>query len=344
MSVEGFSLIEHFDYMKRSIPQPFLIPSSEVNEIVRASDGLDCDYIIKTSKHDYSLSRNSLKKLVDSLGVKYKLLSAVCDETNVIELVLPIVNKLFKCYSDCFVFYASADEALVIIDLNVNSVKGEEGTRYEDGPSPWQIDINKNADEFTCFANFMDKYSLTENDTSVLVKSDSVFGTKVSMNLFKPISGSYFQPMLSFVGKFSNMGGFTEIHPALYDETTDIVVQFPMNYVGKDTQMTFSEMMSKLYHIHSTFDLNDFIFREMNELIASDDAPGSVKSVISNIIVNSTINMNQSIKDILTECNTVANSMKPAKARKFKAQVGNIIGWCVLMKHVGCSNCGHIHI
>lgn len=344
MSIESFSLVEHFDYMKRSIPQPFYIKPYDVNSIVRADNELDCDYVIKTKQHDYSLSRGSLKKLVDSLGVKYKLLSAVCDETNVIDLVLPIVNKLFKCFSDCFVFYANSDDALTIIDLNVNSVKGEEGTRYEDGPSPWMFDINKEADSFTCFANFMSKYDITDDDTNIQVKSDSVFSTKVSMSLFKPLTGSYFQPMLMFVGKFSNMDGFTEIHPSLYDESTGISIAFPMNYVSKDNQMPLTDMLSKLEHIHTTFDLNDYIFREMNELVASYDTPNSVKSIISSIVVDSIINMNQPIKDILVECNTIASNMKPAKAKKFKNQIGSLIGWCVLMKHIGCSNCGHIHI
>lgn len=344
MSIEGFSLIEHFDYMKRSIPQPFYIPSNSVKEIVKGDSGLDCDYVIKTTNNNYSLSRNSLKKLVDALGVKFKLLFAVCDEVNVLDLALPIVNKLFKCYSDCFVFYAKSDDALTIIDLNVNNVKGEEGTLYADGPSPWTVDINKNADELTCFANFMYKYGITNEDSDIQVKADSVFDTKVSMNLFKPVSGSKFQPMLSFAGKYSNIDGFSEIHPVLYDEDTKISIAFPMNYASKDNQMSYSDMNVKLNHVHSTFDVNDYIFREMNELVASDDTPNSVKATISNIVVDSVINMNQPIKDILTECDTLARDMKPAKAKKFKSQIGNLIGWCVLMKHKGCSNCGHIHV
>ena len=173
MSVEGFSLIEHFDYIKRSIPQPFFIPSSEVKEIVKADSEVDYDYIIKTTKHNYSLSKSSLKKLVDSLGIKFKLLFSVCDETNVLDLVLPIVNKLFKCFSDCFVFYATADDALTIIELNVNNTKGEDGTRYEDGPSPWTDESKQKLELFTCFARFIETFEITDSDTNIQVKSDS---------------------------------------------------------------------------------------------------------------------------------------------------------------------------
>lgn len=344
MSIEGFSLVEHFDYMKQSIPQPFFIPTNEVKEIVREDNGTECDYIIKTTKHNYTLSRASLKKLVDALGVKSKLLYAVCNETDVLDLVLPIINKLFKCYSDCFVFYADLDDALSIIELNVNNVKGEEGTRYEDGPSPWNDELKVKPELFTCFAGFFDKFEITDSDTDIQVKADSVFDNKISMCLYKSASGSMLQPMLNFTGKFSNMNGFTEIHPSLFDENTGINIVFPMNYINKQSQMNFADMLKKLNHIHDTFDVNDYIFREMNELVSSDDAPNAIKSAISNIITDSVINMNQPIKDIFTECSTLANNMRPAKANKFKNQIGSIIGWCVLMKHVGCSNCGHIHI
>ena len=63
MSIEGFSLVEHFDYMKRSIPQPFFIPTNEVKEIIKADSELDYDYLIKTTKHNYTLSKNSLRKM-----------------------------------------------------------------------------------------------------------------------------------------------------------------------------------------------------------------------------------------------------------------------------------------
>lgn len=345
MSIEGFSLVEHFDYMKRSIPQPFFIPTNEVKEIVKADSELDYDYLIKTTKHNYTLSKNSLRKLVDSLGVKFKLLFSVCDETNVLDLALPIINKLFKCFSDCFVFYATSDDALTIIDLNVNNAKGEEGTRYEDGPSPWNDELKAKSELFTCFAGFFDKFEIADSDTDIQVKADSVFDNKISMLLYKPVTGSTLQPMLNFTGKFSNMNGFTEIHPSLFDENTGINIVFPMNYINKQSQMTFEVMLNKLKHIHETFDVNDYIFREMTELAQPEsEAPNSIKSLISNIITDSVINMNQPIKDIFTECNTLANDMRPAKAKKFKNQIGNIIGWCVLMKHVGCSNCGHIHI
>jgi len=344
MSIDSFSLVEHFDYMKRSIPQPFFIENKDVKEIVKGDSELEYDYIIKTTGHNYTLSKASLKKLVDALGVKFKLLFAVCDEVNVLDLVLPIVNKLFKCYADCFVFYAKSDDALTIIDLNINNTKGEEGTRYEDGPSPWPNDVKTKPELFTCFADFMNKYEITNDDTDIQVTADSTFDNKINMNLFKPVKGSNLQLMLSFTGKYSNMDGFNEIHPSLYDEDTGITITFPMNYVSKDNQISFSDMNTKLNHLHSTFDVNDYIFRDLNALEASDDTPSSIKSVISNIITDSIINMNQPIKDILTECDTLARDMKPAKAKKFKSQIGNIIGWCSLMKHSSCSNCGHIHM
>ena len=60
MSIESYSLVEHFDYMKNFIPQPFFISCDSVCEIVKNGDD---EYVIKTSKGNYSLTKKSLKKL-----------------------------------------------------------------------------------------------------------------------------------------------------------------------------------------------------------------------------------------------------------------------------------------
>ena len=155
--IESFGLNEHFEYLKSCVPQPFSIKSSDIIDFKKdvSNDG---EYIIETTNGDrFSLSKPSLKKLVDSLGIKVKLLSAVCSETDVIDLTLPIISKLFKCFSDCFVFYALSDDRFFIVDLNLNNAKGEEGTVFENGPSPWPISIDDNKQSYTCFADFKDK-------------------------------------------------------------------------------------------------------------------------------------------------------------------------------------------
>ena len=101
MAIDSFSLVEHFDFMKRYIPQPFYIKSEDVKCIKKDED----QYFIETNKWNYDITKSAMKKLVDSLGVKIKLLDVVADEVNVIDMVMPIINKLFKSFADCFVFY-----------------------------------------------------------------------------------------------------------------------------------------------------------------------------------------------------------------------------------------------
>lgn len=339
--IESFGLNEHFDYLKNCIPQPFSIKSSDVIAFEKDTSN-DGEYLIETANGDkFSLSKPSLKKLVDSLGVKVKLLSTVCSETDVIDLALPIINKLFKCFSDCFVFYALPEDRLFIIDLNVNTAKGEEGTMFENGPSPWPFDVSENPQAFTCFAAFKEQYDI---DDKVLVKADEILsGLQVNMNLFKEVIGASVQPMLTFSSKCSNLNGFSDIHTTLYDPTSDIYIQFPMNY-AKDEGATFDDLWRMATHLYEKFDVNDFIFQEVSELAASDDTPSNIKSFISSVLVDSVINVNQPIKDILAEATTVCNNLKPAKARKLRKSLGHLIAWCVCMKHNGCSECHHLHI
>lgn len=339
--IESFGFNEHFDYLKNCIPQPFSIKSSDVIAFKKDASN-DDEYIIETTNGDkFSLSKPSLKKLVDSLGVKVKLLSAVCSETDVIDLALPIINKLFKCFSDCFVFYALPEDRLFIIDLNVNAAKGEEGTMFENGPSPWPFEVSENPQSFTCFVAFKEKY---DADDKVLVKADEVLsGLQVSMNLFKEVIGASVQPMLTFSSKCSNLNGFSDIHTTLYDPVSDIYIQFPMNY-AKNESTTFNDLWRMATHIYEKFDVNDFIFQEVSELAASDDTPSNIRSFISSVLVDSVINVNQPIKDILAEATTVCNGLKPAKARKLRKSLGHLIAWCVCMKHSGCSECHHLHI
>lgn len=345
MSIDSFGFNEHFDYMKNCIPQPFLIKSDDVVSLEYDSDLQD--YVIKTKRFKYTVARGVLKKLVDALGVKVKLLAAAADdEADVIDLVLPAVNKLFKCFADCFVFYSRSDDNLTIIDLNVNAVKGEEGTKYENGPSPWKIDVNKSPSSFTCFADFKGKFCIDDNDSNILVKADDILSNKVLviMNLFKVVPDSLLQPMLTMCSKFSNMNGFTEIHPMLYDTMTNIEITFPMNYGNAHADTPFETLWGKALHVLESTDLNDYIFREISELEASDDTPTSVKNFISSILIDSIINVNQPIRAILDEAVTVSAQMKAGKKKKFLKQLGGLIGWCICMKHRGCESCGHIHI
>lgn len=341
MTIEGFGLNEHFDYMTNYIPQPFGITSSNVNEFKKESE----DYIIVTNDNKkYTLTMPSLKKLVDSLGVKVRLLNSVCDETDVIDLAIPIINKLFKCFADCFVFYASQDDSHLIIDLNVNSARGEEGTMYEDGPSPWPINISEHPRAFTCFASFKDKYSIDDSDTDILVKADDILqGSQVTINLFKDVTGTALQPMLTFSSKFSNLNGFADIHATLYDHNSNIYISFPMNY-AKDDDITFEELWKRVLHLYEKVDLDDFISQEVSELAASDTTPNNVRNFITSILVDSVININQPIKDILAESVTICNGLKQSKAKKLRKSLGNLIAWAVCMKHSGCSECHHLHI
>lgn len=341
MAIDSFSLVEHFDFMKRYIPQPFYIKSEDVKCIKKDED----QYFIETNKWNYDIAKSAMKKLVDSLGVKIKLLDVVADEVNVIDMVMPIINKLFKSFADCFVFYAKNEEPLSIIDLNVNNQRGDEGTIYENGPSPWEIDIESQKDQFTCFINMLPALGIDENESDILVKADDIMpnNSQVLLNLFRS-TNSNLQPMLVFTSKFSNMSGFTEIHPAIYDTATGINMVFPMNY-HTDEQLTFDEMWDKTLHVHSTMDVNDYIFSELSELAISDDVPNGVKKFISDILCGEfDLNVNQPIKDILVEANQLSESMKIKQASKFKSKLGIIIAWACMQKHKSCSSCGHITI
>lgn len=343
MSIECFELVEHFDYIKNYVPQPFYISSDSVKEFMINDDG----YFIVANNRKYSLNRQTAKKLVDSLGIKIKLFTDNGNsESNVVEQVLPAINKLFKCFADCFVFYASNEDPLEIIDLNVNNMKGSEGTKYENGPSPWKFDLKHNASVFTCFNNFLTTYCINKDD-QVMVKADDIMSSpvNVSMYLFKVVHDTTLQPMLSFNSKFSNMNGFADIHPVLYDSSTDIYITFPMNYVKSLDQDIFDDMWNKkLTHLSQTTDLNDYIFREVNELAASNEAPTSVKNFISALLVDSTLNLNQPIGTILTEAHNLSTQMKPAKAKKFKKQLGVVLGYCLCQRHMSCAKCGHMDL
>lgn len=341
MNIDCYELVEHFDYMKGYIPQPFYIPSDTIKSFSKTEDG----YTIETNKFTYTLTTSCAKKLVDALGIKIKLFANDDNEAySVIEQVIPAINKLLKCFSDCFVFYSSNDDHLEIIDLNVNTMKGAEGTKYENGPSPWKVDLKKNSTFFTCFTTFIDTFGLDGCD-GVMVKADDIMATssQVSISLFKPLKEGTLQPMLSFNSKFSNMKGFADIHPVILDSVTGINISFPMNYSRED-QLSFDELWEKVKHLYSSLDMNDFIIREINELAASKETPGSIKSFISSLLVDSIINVNQPIGSILTEANTITAQMKPAKAAKFKKQLGALIGWCLCMRHSSCSSCGHIDL
>lgn len=342
MTIESFGLIEHFDYMRNYIPQPFYIPSKTVKNIVKSED----NYTINTTRGTYLIDNRSMKKMVDALGIKIKLLSAVCDETDVVDLAMPIINKLFKCFADCFVFYATSDDVYTVVDLNVNTEKGDEGTKYENGPSPWKFDIVKHPSVFTCFADFMGKYSIDSTDTDILVKADDIMSSNntVTITLFKNVSDSFLKPMLIFSSKFSNMGGFSKINPMLYHEESDTYITFPMNY-AKSEGAYFDDMWKWVSHIHETTDLNDYIFREINELAASKDTPSNVREFISELLCGEdTLNINQPIKDILAESVNLVSNMKPSKKRKFKHNLGNLIAWALVAKHSCCEHCGHLEV
>ena len=343
MSIESFGLVEHFDYMCKYIPQPFIIHSESVVSLSKLNDD---DYAIKTGKEVYTLTKATLKKLVDALGIKIKLFSAVSDEDDVLDLVLPAANKLFKCFADCFVFYNKSEDPYTIIDLNVNNTRGTEGTKYENGPSPWKIDIRKQPENFTCFACFMGRFEITEDRSDILVKADDIMSSSsnVTINLFKEKADSRLQPMLTMSSRFSNMNGFTDIHPTLYDKDTDTEITFPMNYGSHNNMSTFDDMWKKVTHLLETTDLDDYIFREVNELAASNETPNSIKNFISDIVVDSTLNINQPIHLILQEAADLTSNMRAAKARNFKKKLGSLISWCLCMKHSGCSSCGHLEL
>ena len=341
MTIDSYSLTEHFDFMKNCIPQPFFITSEEIKELVEEND----EYYIKTNSKSYILAKAALKKLVDALGIKLKLLSTVCSESNVIELAMPIINKLLKCYADCFVFYANSDDALTIIDLNVNNEKGEEGTKYENGPSPWPEEAKKDLANFTCFTGFNTTLEIDDNSNIMVVAEDIMqSANSVSFNLFKASVGSVLQPMLEFSSKFSNLEGFTCIHPAMYDDETGITISFPTNYYSKNSPQSFNDLWKKVESVQAHTDINDYIFNEIAELKISADTPSSVVKFIEELSNNSIINLNQPIKNILIDANSVSSGMKQSKKIRFKKQIGSLIGWCVIMKHSGCSSCGHMSV
>lgn len=342
MTIESFNLIEHFEYMKNFIPQPFMIHSDEVESFGYGNSDTDTCHVIKTKTSIYTLTKPALKKLVDSLGVKVKLLDAVCSETNVIDLAMPIIDKLLKCFADCFVFYVASDDPLTIIDLNVNTESGEEGTKYENGPSPWQIESKDNPTVYTCFVDFLDKYGITDRNDILVRADDLMSGNNVTFDLFIPVSESTrIQPMLSFNGKFSNLNGFSDIHTVLVDKDTNIRITFPMNY-AKDDGMTFDDMWKKAEHLVETTDLSDYIFKEVNELAASNDTPLGIRKFICEILTDSPLNVNQPISAIMEESVRLAADMKPSKAKRLKNNVGNLIGFCCITKHFGCRECGHV--
>ena len=233
-----------------------------------------------------------------------------------------------------------------ILDEKVpyDNVKGTEGTKYENGPSPWKgvSDLS----DFTCFTNFMEKFNIDDTDTSVLVKADELMpnDSTISINLLKCVVNSKLQPMLLFSSKFSNMDGFTDVHPVLYDSTNEISITFPMNYGKSNYDLTFNDMWNKVIHLNESVDLEDYIFREVNELVSSEDAPNSLKNFIASILTESTLNINQPVKDILSDCANMMHDMKPAKKKKFSKMVGSLIGWCFVQKHDSCTTCGKIHL
>ena len=342
--MDSYSLIEHFDFMKRSIPQPFSIKSDQFVSL-ESNDNTD-EYEIKTSNGTFTVNNSVLKKLVDALGIKIKLLSSVSDsEADVYSLIMPILNKLLKCYLDCFVFYHTSDDPHSIIDINVNTEKGEEGTRYENGPSPWEQSVNNNPSWFTCFNSFFSRYGIQESDNSILVKADEIVqkNKTVVLSLFKNTAETM-QPMLVFSGRFSNMDGFSEIHPALYDASHNITIMFPTNYSKKSDQPSFDEMWGSVMHISEDTDADDYIFKAINSLAVSDDTPTYLRNFIGDILSNSTININQPIGGILDDAAHLASSMKPTKKEKFLNKIGRLIGFAIFMKHRGCSECGHFHV
>ena len=97
MSLESIGLVEHFDFIKKVIPQPFVLKCEDVVSLTLNPETEM--YVVKTKQESYEIAKNTLKKLVDALGVKVKLLSSVSDsEADVYDLILPALNKLFKCF------------------------------------------------------------------------------------------------------------------------------------------------------------------------------------------------------------------------------------------------------
>ena len=118
--------------------------------------------------------------------MKMTLLSTVAEDIEVLSLSLPIINKLFSCFADCFVFYADSEDALKIIDVNVNNQKGDEDTIYRFGPKPWEECNKEDLANFTCFAMFKNTYDI-DDSFDIHVKADDIMTSKtnVSLKLFK---------------------------------------------------------------------------------------------------------------------------------------------------------------
>lgn len=342
--VEGYNLNEHFDYMKNYIPQPFFINTNDFKSIVVLED--ECFYIY-TTKNKYELTTASIKRLASGLGMKMSLLSTVAEEIEVFNLSLPILNKLFSYFADCFVFYTAADDPLTIIDVNVNNKKGDEGTIYRLGPRPWEDYTKENLANFTCFASFKKTYDIS-NDLAIYVKAEDIMSsnTQVSLKLFK-VDDEFatLQPMLVFSGKFSDINGFSNIKPVLYDISNDMYISYPLNYRERSEraeQPSFDVMWKKLLHLCKAYNENDFIYDEIIELSNSNETPNDVKSFITTLQLETPININQPISLIIAETKTFISNLKPGKANKFKKQICDLIGRCYLTKHYGCHECGHL--
>ena len=59
MSIDSYGFIEHFDYMRNYIPQPFIIKSEDVVDLVKnvSEPGHD-EYSIVTKRKNYTLSKS----------------------------------------------------------------------------------------------------------------------------------------------------------------------------------------------------------------------------------------------------------------------------------------------
>ena len=357
--IESYSLNEQFDFIKNYIPQPFFIKKEDFINISIEGE----EFYIKTNKNKYTFTAQSIKKLASGLGMKMTLLSTVAEDIEVLSLSLPIINKLFSCFADCFVFYADSEDALKIIDVNVNNQKGDEDTIYRFGPKPWEECNKEDLANFTCFAMFKNTYDI-DDSFDIHVKADDIMTSKtnVSLKLFKNsyedkddkdnkdkniIEFTTVQPMLVFNSKFSNMNGFANIKPVLYDVYNDLYIAYPLNYRdnGKDdSQSSFESMWKELLKVYFHYDENAFIYDEIQELNNSNETPANVKSFINKISEETPINTNQPVCLFIAEAKSFASNLKPKAAEKFLAQIGDLIGRCFLAKHYGCHECGHLKV
>ena len=59
MTIDSYGFIEHFDYMKNYIPQPFIIKSDDVVNLIKSnSEPGNDEYSIVTKTKNYSLTKN----------------------------------------------------------------------------------------------------------------------------------------------------------------------------------------------------------------------------------------------------------------------------------------------